>query len=338
MGRLLRVQRGQDVVVTARVSESDAAAFLASYHGEPVRGLEWLRGGFWSVAYGYSVAGRELVARFGQLREGFEMDRAAMAFTNADLPVPDVVEVGDAFGGAFAVSVRRHGRFLEDIDTGDAISAALPVDRLLRALRAVGSGLGAPSAWYPTDADPRSSTWHRWLRDGLVDDSARTVSGWRRKLAGRTEIDALFEACVSRVHQLVEACPERRDLVHGDLLHQNVMLSDDLAAVSAVFSWKCSVRGDFLFDIAWCTFWSPWHPGIGTIDPWSRTWAAADISPSDLADAALRHHCYELHIGCTHLGWNAWTGNADELDAVAQHAAYILERGPLPTPQPQVGR
>jgi hypothetical protein len=316
----------------ARVSESDAAAFLATYHGEPVRGLELLRGGFWSAAYGYSVAGRELVARFGRLREGFEMDRAAMAFGGPELPVPEVVDVGDAFDGAFAISIRHHGLLLEDINVSDAIAAATAVDRLLGALRAAGSDPDAPSVWYPIGADRASSTWRRWLRDGLVDDPTRTVSGWRRKLAERPDIDTVFEACAARVRQLVEACPERRDLVHGDLLHQNVMLTDDLDAASAVFSWKCSVRGDSLFDVAWCTFWSPWHPGIAAIDLWNRTSAAADIGPSDLVDAALRHHCYELHIGCTHLGWNAWTGNADELDAVARHAAHVLERGPLPTP------
>jgi len=260
-----------------------------------------------------------------------------MAFNGPNLPVPDVIEVGDAFDGAFAISVRHHGRFLEDIDVGDALAAASPVARLLGALRAAGSSADAPSAWYPMGADPRSSTWHRWLRDGLVDDPMRTVSGWRDKLAERSQIDAVFEACAARVRQLMEACPERRDVVHGDLLHQNVMLSDNLDAVSAVFSWKCSIRGDFLFDVAWCTFWSPWHPGVAAIDVWSRAWAAVEMSPGDLVDAALRHHCYELHIGCTHLGWNAWTGNADELEAVARHVAYVLERGPLRTPRDQVG-
>ena len=35
----------------------------------------------------------------------------------------------------------------------------------------------------------------------------------------------------------------------------------------AVLSWKCSVRGDFLFDAAWCTFWAQIHPGIAAADP-----------------------------------------------------------------------
>src|SRR4051794_18931487 len=94
------------IVAVTRVSEFDATEFLAKYHGAPVSGVELLRGGFWSAAYGYSVADRDLVVRFGQLREGFEMDRAAMAFVRPGLPIPDVLDVGDAFGGAFAISTR----------------------------------------------------------------------------------------------------------------------------------------------------------------------------------------------------------------------------------------
>jgi hypothetical protein len=52
--------------------------------------------------------------------------------------------------------------------------------------------------------------------------------------------------------------------------------------------------------------------------------------PGALLDAAARHHCYELHIGFTHLGWNLWTGNQADLAATARRLAEVLERGPLP--------
>ena len=46
-------------------------------------------------------------------------------------------------------------------------------------------------------------------------------------LAEDAHIDALFRVCESRIHELLPACPERRDLIHGDLLHQNVLVSED---------------------------------------------------------------------------------------------------------------
>ena len=131
---------------------------------------------------------------------------------------------------------------------------------------------------------------------------------------------------------LLDACPERRDLVHGDLLHGNVLVSAEADRVEAVFSWKCSVRGDFLFDAAWCSFWAPWHEGVAAADPLAGLLAAPVLSadPGAFLDAGARHHCYELDIGFTHLGWNIWTGNQAELSATTRRLAEILERGPLP--------
>jgi aminoglycoside phosphotransferase (APT) family kinase protein len=161
----------------------------------------------------------------------------------------------------------------------------------------------------------------------MVDDRRRAVSGWRQKLAADPVLDELFDTTVRRIDELLPHCPERRDLVHGDLLHQNVLVNEDASRVNAVYSWKCSVRGDYLYDVAWCTFWSPWHPGIAVVDLWSRTMASVGDDES-LADAALRHHCYELHIGVQHLAWCAWTENHKELLAVAKRTSNVLATGP----------
>ena len=58
------------------------------------------------------------------------------------------------------------------------------------------------------------------------------------------------------------------------------------------------MRGDFLFDVARCTFWAPYHEGIAAADPLSGVIIAPAVQaePGALLDAAIRHHCYELHI------------------------------------------
>lgn len=295
-------------------SLEQVGAFLAEHHGRPVEDLAPLTSGFWSSAFGYRVGDDELVARFGEVRSGFEADRAAMAHASADLPVPEVLAVGDAFGGAFAVSRRHHGRFLEDVAPEEATQARPMLARLLAALRNAPRRPGA-------DVEPDPS-WRRWLVDTLEEDDQQANAGWRAALAADPSADRLFVALRQRVAELTEACPEERDLVHGDLLHRNVLVSQDASRVEAVFSWKCSVRGDHLFDTAWCTFWGEtFHPGIAALDAWS-------LVDGGEVDAALRHHCYELHIGASHLGWYAWTGDVESLRRVEAHMAMLLERGP----------
>lgn len=303
--------------------------WLADRHGAPVRELRPLKGGFWSSAYAYDVGADELVLRIGDTPDGFAIDVAAMRFAAPDLPVPVVVETGAGLGGYFAISRRHRGRFIEVSPAHEAPAVGTALESLLGALRSAPRTPGDPVLWYDADASA-GSTWHAWLLSGLADDPRARVSGWREKLAADEDVDALFRRCESRIRELLPACPERRDLVHGDLLHQNVLIADDdPTRVTAVFSWKCSVRGDFLFDVAWCTFWGPWHPAVARADLWQRTLAASDLREADLASAELRHHCYELQIAASHLGWNAWIGDADGLAAVARAAERTLERGPL---------
>jgi aminoglycoside phosphotransferase (APT) family kinase protein len=314
-----------ETVLPRRPHRDEVGRFLAALHGDAVDDLEQLHGGFWSAAYGYRVGDRALVLRIGQHRSWFEMDRDAMAYNAPGSPVPEVLEIGDAFGGAYAISVRHYGRFLETVAQDEADVVGPTIVRLLTALKA------APSAATP-------ASWRDWLMRGLVDHPDQPQSGWRAKIASDRSLDSLFRMCGSRVEELSASCPERRDLVHGDLLHSNVLINDDASRVNAVFSWKCSTRGDFLYDVAWCTFWSSFHPGIAAADVFHRVVDDASIAadPGALDGAAERHHCYELHIGASHLGWNLWVGDEQALRAVAARTSEILARGPV-TVENQVG-
>jgi aminoglycoside phosphotransferase (APT) family kinase protein len=316
-------------VSAEQLSRDEIVTFLAGRPGTP-EDPEPLSGGSWSSAWAYRAADEELVVRFGPQLSWYEADRMATAFAGPDLPVPEVREVGTTPSGrAYAISVRHHGRFLEDTPVEQAGAIAPTLTRLLVALFRVPAGPDIPVAWH--QGAPPVASWREFLLAGLVDNPRNLVHGWSAALAADPELAALAAAVTERVRTLVEACPERRDLVQGDLLHGNVLVSPDARRVEAVLSWKCSVRGDFLFDAAWCSFWAPWHPGIAAADPLSGLLQAPDVraDAGALEDAAARHHCYELHIGFTHLGWNVWTGNQAELAATAQRLAEILERGPL---------
>ncbi|WP_420630557.1 phosphotransferase family protein [Candidatus Leptofilum sp.] len=308
------------------LSTEQVHAWLNNYHHAEIRNLESLSGGFWSSAYAYQVGTDALVLRLSEMAEGFAIDKAAMHFKSPHLPVPRVIDIGQALGFHYAISERHDGRFIETTaaSEGNAVGTALAT--LLAALRAVPTSKSDRVVWYD-QSESANISWHTWLLNGLKDNSGDVVSGWRAKLAEQPEIDNLFKRCEAQIHELLPACPERRDLVHGDLLHQNVLVSEDGGEVTAVFSWKCSALGDFLYDVAWCTFWSDWHPGIAATNIWQRTMTAPDLTPADLENAALRHHCYELQIGASHLGWNAWTGNQKDLEAVAHALERTLSNG-----------
>ena len=91
------------------------------------------------------------------------------------------------------------------------------------------------------------------------------------------------------------------------------------------------MRGDFLYDTAYCTFFSAWYPGVGAADPWTGT--LSTLTPEEMHDAGARHHCYELTIGASHLGGYLWTHDEQNLRIAQRRLIEILERGELALPR-----
>ena len=94
----------------------EARDFLVEHVGADVSEVEYVGEGAWSRCFGYALGGNEYVVRFGRHVEDFERDRWASRFASRGLRVPQVVEIGEAFGAWYAISTRAHGAPLEQLD------------------------------------------------------------------------------------------------------------------------------------------------------------------------------------------------------------------------------
>jgi hygromycin-B 4-O-kinase len=303
---------------------AEATEFLCRRYAGHVSDIADLGGGDWSRASSFRLEGRDLVARFGQYREDFEDDRDAMAYAGPDLPVPAVLEIGEALGGAYAVSERSFGRFLEALDVSGWRSLLRAVWRALDALRE------QPTRWpdwleaIPDAADGPGGLWGALLRMGLIDDPAERVSGWREALKACDELDELFVAGERRIAELLDLCRSAPHVLHGDLLNRNVIVSDDAARLSAVFDWGTLPPGDFLYELAGLTFWAPWFSGLAAVDLRAEALSHYRQISLDVPRFAERLRCYEIHIGLSHLAYHTFTGRTDERRAVADRTRSIL--------------
>ena len=296
--------------------------WLENHHGAPIEALERLHGGYWSSAFAYSLGDARRVLRLSDGAEGFRMDADAMQFAPA-LPVPEIFALGTAFGGHYAISRYHEGVILEDIPLHGAHQLAITVQQLLAALRKA-SPAGTELYWSPA-AGEGPPNWQALLWQGLKDSPH---ARWHQRIESDPRLRTIFRACLETIERLLPACPERRDLIHGDLLHRNVLVKPDASAVTAIFSWKCSFRGDFLYDVAWCSLWGRRYPALAGAEVFRRTLDAGDLREADLEDAALRHHCYVLQIAASHFGWYVRTGETEELALLAGVTEELLERGP----------
>lgn len=309
--------------MTEWVDRDSAARFLTERFGEEAAAVTELGGGDWSRAYAFRRQGRDLVVRFGPYMEDFVRDRKATAFAGPDLPVPAVLEIGEAEGGYYAISERCFGTFLEQFDEEGwrrLLPALLRGLDHLRSIEPPGRGVD----WTGEDVG-RPLTWREWLLESLEDRSGGRVSGWRETLRETPEIENIFVSGERALRAMVPACPELRHVIHRDLLNRNVLVARDASRLEAVFDWGCSMAGDFLYELAWFTFWSPSYPALDGLDLrriFREHYRAIGL---EVELFAQRLACYELQIGLEHIAYCAFTRRAADLQAVARRTQDVLE-------------
>lgn len=304
------------------MSDREVRAFLVDELGADPESVESLRPGEWSSVYAIRRGSEALVVRFSRYRDDFEKDRAVAAASTPDLPIPAVLEIGAAFGRAYAVSRRAHGEFLETLDDSRTrlvlprLFAALDTARLTDLSSSTGFG-----GW-TAQGGGQYRTWREaLLAVGESMPSGRTA-GWRERLESSPVGAGAFDDAYARMPKLVAFCPEERHLIHDDLLNRNVMVADD--RISAVLDWGNSKYGDFLFDIASLVFWQPWFPQWANIDFLGETFRHYTRIGLVVPDLEVRVRCYAVKIGLGGMGYNAWKG-PERWDHLARIAARTLE-------------
>lgn len=294
---------------------------LASRLGSGVEMGAALPQGVWSRAYAFRRAGRDLVVRFNPERHAFDIDLLALRFASPSLPIPKVLEVGEFDGGFYAISERAFGDFLEELDP-PAFLAAVP--SLLETLDAMCTADTSNSVGYgpwAADGSGRYASWAEYLLQDLgIPHSSR--SNWRETLAQSALAERAFNEGREAQAELAPRCPNLRNLIHSDLLNRNVFVSE--GRLTALIDWQCAMYGDHLYDLAWLTFWAPWHPGLAASDVGNRErehWRDRGVV---IEDFDLRVRCYEIHIGLGHLVYNAWRSDARNLEETARRTLEVL--------------
>ncbi len=303
--------------------------FLRRRFGSGMRDLSELRPGTWSRVYAFQVDNHAYIARFSAHRGDFEKDLRAAQFSRQPgargLPVPRVIEIGEALGVSYALSERAFGCYLEDLDERQT-RAVLP--SLLMALDAARhvdlSGTTGFGAWGADGHAPHAS-WREALLDISQDRPGTRTHGWRRQLEALPDRMRRFDELFGQLRSLVQFVPEERHLVHSDLDNRNVLVGDH--GVTGIFDWGSSLYGDFLYDVAWLHFWLPWFPSRASVDP--REQARLHYRRIRLAVPSLneRLRCYAVHIGLDGMAYSAFLRDWTEFELRANRTLRLASDG-----------
>jgi hygromycin-B 4-O-kinase len=311
------------------VSDAQAESFLVARFGREVGGISRVGHGEWSKAYGFRHGGSEYIVRFSALLEDFAKDRLASRYASPSLPIPRIVEIGEALGGFYAISERASGDYLDALDYRQMREVLPVLFAVLDAARLVDVSAWAGYGLWGADGMAPHPTWQAALLSVADDRPTSRTHGWRARLATSPTGSGSFEEALGYLRALVDYAPAERHLVHSDLLNYNVLVSGD--RVTAVIDWGCALYGDFLYDVAWFSFWSPWYPAWQGIDFAREAAHHYQSIGLDVPHLEERLRCYEVHIGLAAQAYSAFKGRWAELEATAKQTVEIARgsrRGP----------
>jgi hygromycin-B 4-O-kinase len=255
--------------------------------------------------------GSEMVIRFGRHLDDFQRDRIAARFAGRDLPIPQVIEIDEAFGAWYCVSTRARGTPLEQLDTMEwadvAPSVLTTLDALRRADITATTGYGS---WNHAGNAP-DGTWPDFLAAVTHDQPNSRTHGWKQRLIESPQGDRSFNDAYVQMLALAPAFPGPRSLVHNDLLNRNALVTD--GRITSLFDWGCSIYGDFVYELATIVFWSPWYPAIEQIDIASMALDHYGDMGLEVPNFSDRLRCCALHIGLVHVGYNAFLGDLETM-------------------------
>jgi len=286
--------------------------------------LESLRPGAWSTAISFEADGGRFVIRFSEHEDDFARDEFAARFSAPSLPIPRVTHRGITDGVHYAISERVAGGFLDNADS-TTFRALLPsLLRTLDAMRVADTSTTTGYGSWDTHGNGMYASWPDCLARTVEDSPDFRGGSWRAKLESSPTGASAFDRDVPVFKKLLADIPNLRHVLHSDLINFNAFFQEN--RISGVIDWGCAMYGDFVYELAWFAFWSPWYPQWHIIDVAEEAHHFYNSVGADLHDFNHRLITYQIHIGLTHQIYNASIGGWDDLAQVTDLTTKLTDK------------
>lgn len=297
--------------VKTKIEQELVVDFLQEHFDNSITEIEFLKGGESSQAFSFNSNGENLVVRINTDDASFKKDAYVVDhFVTKQIPAPRIIEVGKFDDKLFyAISEKAEGRTVNTFSP-DEYKKVLP--EMLSILDSIHStdirDTSGYGKWKPEDGVGELDSWkesilsvHEYVKDGnLFKNSFLEKDVW----------DKVY----LELEKLVDFCPEERYLVHGDYGSDNVV--SDGEKITGVLDWAASRYGDFLYDIAWLSFWGTKRDPQKIVENIYRG--------KDIPNFEERLLCYKLRIALGSLSFYAYSNQKEKYDLVKQRLLDLL--------------
>lgn len=296
--------------VKTKIDQEIVFSFIKNNFDNSVSNLEFINGGEISQAFSFQTNKGNFVIRVNTNSKSFYKDQYAFErFGNKGIPIPKIITIGhidDIYH--FAISEKAEGKHITAL-AEEEYNKTLP--SLLEIMNTIHSldiketkGFGK---WNLEGVGPYNS-WKEFIlavnefqdKENLFKTSFLEIDVWQK--------------IYSEIEKLSEFCPEERFLVHGDYGNNNAV--SDGERVTGVFDWADSLYGDYLYDIAWITFWLKNPERIKQIENYYES--------KNISNFKERLLCYKLRIGLGSLSFYAYSNQKDKYDSIKQRTLNLF--------------
>lgn len=285
-----------------------------------------LSGGEWSRAWKVGATTGDYVFRISLTDEDFEKDDLVGRLHDSCSVLVPIVERG-VWGDLFwALSPYVDGVMLDDI-SGEEMERLLPSFlMLLDVVATLDPRLPGTRTGGPSEGSEGSRLGGGFLSTFDPDELPR-LAGWRPRLDDvnggglSRHFDVLARTAVAAVEKLP---PVSYGLIHGDLLHRNVLTNRD--EVVALIDWGCATVGDPLFDYAWLVYWWPWFPQWSDVDVEAAIARHVGGQEGRVEDIERRMNIYGLYIGLDSIRYTAFMNRVHDLPAAFERSDFFERR------------
>ena len=295
-----------------KIDQELVTTFLKEKFDNTITQIEFLKGGESSQAFAFQSKGEGFVIRVNSNEQNFEKDKyVAEHFASKQIPAPRIIEIGKFDEKLFyAISEKALGATVDNFSESEYQKILPEMLSILDAIHAVDihdtTGYGK---WSQNNGQGEDDSW----KEAVLSVNMYVKDGNLFKTSF-LEKD-IWDTVYSEIERLVEFCPEERYLIHSDYGGDNVV--SDGEKVTGVLDWASSRYGDFIYDIAWLSFWPVKNDPQKVVENIYRN--------KGIQDFEERLLCYKLRIGLGSLSFYAYSEQKDKYDSIKERTLSLLK-------------
>jgi hygromycin-B 4-O-kinase len=284
-----------------KIEQGIVQSYLDNLYNNAVSNLMFIAGGEGSQAFSFEVNREKFIIRVNKHSDnGFKKDQYAfLHFASYGIPIPEVLKIDKLEDGHyFAISKKVEGDLFKNLPD-EEFDETLP--QLFKNIEVIHEILVSDKAGYGkwnSSGVAEKTSWKEVLLD---------VDVFAKEMFGNTSLEKdIWDKVYARFVELLPYCPEDKYLVHADCNFDNILSKD--GKITGIIDWESSLYGDFLYDIAWLSFWTKDFDYEKAYLDFCKT------TGKEIEHFKERVLCYKLFIGLGSLSFYVYSKQDDKYE------------------------